>query len=197
MAELERDATALGLKLPAAFIKLFTNDQLMQRVQGNDYNVLRISGGLRKVPALVDGGAGGYSISFMCEGDNDVGGTHRSLYLKPDGTHCILETWFDTGIGWDEVDQTSDAVVTEEERQEARSQGREMAYFEEHDTSLAGVEFEEWLVILCHEHEISQVDCDCFQEDEDEHETFSEGEVVREELKEYVKVVYVRPQDGL
>jgi len=207
MAALERDATALGLKLPPAFIKLFTEEKLMQRARTGD-TTLDIAGALRKVPASVDGGAGGYSISMFQEGEAECA-IWWCLYLEPDGTHCVLQSRWDTGSNYDEFENEFGLLdrfaVTEEERQEAKRQGREMATFLLYKNYLAGVEFEEWLAELCFESEIGELDDEEYDhyyrleeehgvehEDarEDGHEPPYEGQV-REELKEYVRTMYV------
>ncbi|KAF2831782.1 hypothetical protein CC86DRAFT_367058 [Ophiobolus disseminans] len=179
MAALEAEASTLGLKLPAAFIKLFTNANLMHHVPAIYDTSLRISSGLNRVPAVIDSGAGGYCIPMR---EEMFGDSAWSLYLAPDGTHCVLETTYDTGRSWEDVLSAngpgpSSLAATEEEMQEAKNEGREMAVMLSGGVLLEGVGFEEWLALMCFENGVSLACCDM--------------EEVGEGLKEYVRTVYV------
>lgn len=170
MSDLESSAKALGLVLPPAFIKLFTDADLMQHIPADEYTTLQINGGLHKIPAAADNGAGEYCIP-MCEAP----GNYWSLYLFPDGTHCVLDTPYEAANEWIDMDDERYAEIYQASAEEVED-GREMANVSRVD-SLEGVNFEEWLYSLCCANGIKLV---CY-----------EGESAWEGLVELVRTMYV------
>ncbi|KAF2788787.1 hypothetical protein K505DRAFT_328676 [Melanomma pulvis-pyrius CBS 109.77] len=146
-------AEKADVKLPASFVKLATNLELMNRIPtGGSY--FHIGGGLRRVPAAVDTAAGGYIVRLYCD---QQGCGFWSLYIEAgeEGRNCVLGTSQDAGQyqwgyglhdnddeGWENFSATT------EERERASIEGLKMARMHVDDVSFEGLTFEQWLALI-------------------------------------------------
>lgn len=164
-----------GLTLPPGFLKFVTNKELMDRVPSTTANFFEISP-LRKMPAALDCGAGGYLMRIYSD---QLGCEYWDLYLDPgeDGAHCVLYNEMDSGFAEEDINEDMYNCVTEEEIKKAKEEGIIMAPVTHSDISPAGPSFEEWLALTYFEQWL------CFVLEFDSNAT--------EALKEYVRNVRV------
>lgn len=142
LADLEKDAKSVNIVLPPSFLKLMGDPKLPRRVPSTTANYFRVSGGLRKVPKAVDGGAGGYSISMYSD---QQGCGYWDLYLVPgeEGAHCVLSDPYDSGYTPSDISDDDEAEAEEDEK----DPGRAMARIDKGDVHLCGASFEQWLAL--------------------------------------------------
>lgn len=184
LEELQQAATKANVKLPPAFVKFISNKSLMDRIPSSTANFFDITGGLRKVPAAIDGGTGGYNV---CMYSDQQGGGYWNLYLVPgeEGAHCVLASGLDTGDEWEDMsedEQFDEFPVTVDERVQAEREGCQMARMMKDDLTLEGWDFESWLAGVYFEQWL------WFMASKEKPRDYEE----LAPLKEYVRNVYVR-----
>ncbi|KAF2109487.1 hypothetical protein BDV96DRAFT_651919 [Lophiotrema nucula] len=158
MRDLQSTAGKVHVHLPPAFVNFFTRQDLLDHMPGNDTDDLRfvISGGLRLVPKIVDGGLGGCILQF-CRKEEE---SFWSLYIEPGpkGAHCVLNIpahASDFPNLNDLPGTRSHVIVTDEEEQEAKLKGlliADLGGLFRPGRILNGVNFEEWLATTYFEH---------------------------------------------
>ncbi|KAH7372257.1 hypothetical protein BKA66DRAFT_590051 [Pyrenochaeta sp. MPI-SDFR-AT-0127] len=177
LEDLQADAKSVGVELPPSFVKLFADQELLARIPSSRASYFQVSGGLRKVPASIDQGAGGYSISMYSD---QQGCWYWILYLEPgaEGAHCILGSPWDSGM--DQDDLWEEARISLAGTEQEKSSARPLATMQENEVTLEALGFEEWLAMTYFEEWLWFI---------------CHGEGIAESgLKEYVKRMYVREE---
>lgn len=177
LEDLQADARSVGVELPPSFVKLFADQELLAHIPSSSASYFHVSGGLCKVPASIDEGAGGYSISMYSD---QQGCWYWILYLEPGpkGSHCVL------GSPWYSVKDQD--VISEDTRtiragiSQEKSSLTPLAAMDENDITLEAFGFEEWLAMTYFEEWLWFV---CNEQGEAE-----------DGLKEYVRRMYVREE---
>ena len=158
--DLVATAERLGLALPDEFVRFMRSEELQSRVLCPDYEYFLLGpDGLRKCPASIDGGAGGYIIRFLCLRAGMEEPYYWNLYLDPnplDGHgHCVLgdeddanETDHDYWHGYNIYNRMLDAKkYTQAELDDAQGKGVKMATLSV-KRKLFATNFEEFLAEL-------------------------------------------------
>ena len=137
----------LGLTLPIGFVR-FMRSQEMQFCIPSLFDEFYLgNGGLRKCPAIIDGGAGGYIIRFLLD---ELHLYSWNLYLDPNGDgHCILGDSEEANLPTDPNsgyfrEMIQAGHVTEDEIKKGKEEGFEMATTSA-NTALWATDFEVFL----------------------------------------------------
>ncbi|KAF4977864.1 hypothetical protein FZEAL_5708 [Fusarium zealandicum] len=152
--KLVADAEKLGLVLPEGFIKFMSREELQYRIPSAQAAFFTLGeDGLRKCPAAVDGGAGGYLIRIMA--DQQWCWTWN-LYLYPgEGKgHAVCGSAVDANANLDQIAEAlSDCKeTTRDEFDQAKNEGFPLAWTRH--LALTSFSFEEFLATTYYEEQI-------------------------------------------
>ncbi|KAJ4265547.1 hypothetical protein NW762_004836 [Fusarium torreyae] len=144
-------AERLGLVLPDGFVKLMSDVNLQALISTRLVAHFTLGEIIRKCPAEVDKGAGGYLVTIAREEDPKL---EWCLYLCPGegGGHCMLRVT--TTIDADRHLKAKILLITEtatqEEIERAQEEGFPLAYILEDSMRLEGTSFEEFVATIYH-----------------------------------------------
>ena len=143
---LSQQAKRVGVVFPKCFLTFMRSPELQDRVFSKSPSCFDLGDKLRKCLSSFDRGAGGWMIHFATRLEHSECWT---LYLAPDGTHCVLYGDYDA-YGCEDCFQHHDYMAnqSESEQKEARAihaRGEQMAMPFLPDLAFEGCKFEEWL----------------------------------------------------
>ncbi|KAL1603473.1 hypothetical protein SLS60_005060 [Paraconiothyrium brasiliense] len=146
---LQKQAEKASITLPSALVKVLESKELMDRIPDRGASHFQLIGSLRKCPAKLHGGLGGFAVCFYTDQQD---WPYWLLYLIPSppgqvSPHCVLRSTT-TGIPYESEDVDSEydkALWTKEERDGAMKEEWDMSVLCTDDVRLDGYDFEEWL----------------------------------------------------
>ncbi|KAM5352328.1 hypothetical protein ACJ41O_005051 [Fusarium nematophilum] len=177
MDKIIADAERLGLELPGGFVEFMSSEALQYCIPSAQAAFFTLGeDGLRKCPASVDGGAGGYLIRILADQQWCY---VWNLYLCQGG-HAILGGFPNVNADPDEAaeDLLDDDATTQDEANQAKEEGNPLASVSQGDLGLHSTNFEEFLATTYYEERIWFV--------------LHDDSVVTQDLRDYVINTYKR-----